>query len=137
MNSTHERTVDTVLHSSAPRTGVSVESHFMAWVYRCLHGLGYLLLLVFAAMFLVPFLYMISISFRPNMEILTFPISIIPERPGLGAFASLFAGTAMTNWLLNSFFVTITVTLLQLFTSSMAGYAFARGSFPGKDLIFW
>jgi multiple sugar transport system permease protein len=71
------------------------------------------------------------------MEILTFPISLIPEAPGLGAFTSLFAGTAMANWIFNSFFVTITVTLLQLFTSSMAGYAFARGEFPGKDAIFW
>ncbi|MCX6046701.1 MAG: carbohydrate ABC transporter permease [Chloroflexi bacterium] len=91
----------------------------------------------FAAMFIVPFLYMISISFRPNMEILTFPISLIPEEPGMGAFTSLFAGTAMTNWIFNSFLVTITVTLLQLFTSSMAGYGFARGDFPGKDIIFW
>lgn len=137
MNSTHERTVESVLHPTKSRTSIPVESYLMAWVYRCLVGLGYVLLIVFAAMFIVPFLYMISISFRPDMEILTFPISLIPEQPGLGAFSSLFAGTAMTNWLINSFFVTITVTLLQLFTSSMAGYGFGRGSFPGKDVIFW
>ncbi|HUX85548.1 MAG TPA: carbohydrate ABC transporter permease, partial [Chloroflexota bacterium] len=46
-------------------------------------------------------------------------------------------GTAMTHWLINSFFVTIVVTVLQVFTSSMAGFAFARGDFPGKDVIFW
>src|SRR5438046_6120167 len=137
MNSTHERTVGPVLHPTAPRTGIPVESQLMAWLYRCLQGLGYGVLLGFAAMFIVPFLYMVSIALRPDMEILTFPISLIPEQPGLGAFSSLFAGTAMTNWLINSFFVTITVTLLQLFTSSMAGYGFARGSFPGKDIIFW
>ena len=123
--------------ATAPRTSIPVENQLMVWVYRCLQGVGYIVLIGFAAMFIVPFLYMISIALRPDMEILTFPISLIPEQPGLGAFASLFAGTAMTNWLINSFFVTITVTLLQLFTSSMAGYGFARGNFPGKDVIFW
>ena len=98
---------------------------------------GYAVLVLFAAMFLLPFIYMVSIALRPDMELLTFPIAIIPEHPALGAFSDLFAGTAMTHWLINSFFVTIVVTLLQVFTSSMAGFAFARGDFPGKDVIFW
>ena len=137
MNSTREQLVKPVLHPSAPQTSAPAESQLKIWGYRCLYGLAYLVLIGFAAMFIVPFLYMISISFRPNMEILTFPISLIPEAPGMGAFTSLFAGTAMTNWIFNSFLVTITVTLLQLFPSSMAGYGFARGDFPGKDIIFW
>jgi multiple sugar transport system permease protein len=99
--------------------------------------LGYIALVLFAAMFLLPFFYMVSIALRPDMELLTFPIAIIPEHPAFGAFVDLFAGTAMTHWLINSFFVTIVVTLLQVFTSSMAGFAFARGDFPGKDVIFW
>lgn len=137
MNSTRERAVEPLLHPAVPRPSAPAGSQLRNWVYWGLHGLGFLLLILFAAMFIVPFLYMISIALRPNMEILTFPISLIPEQPGLGAFISLFAGTAMAHWIINSFFVTITVTLLQLFTSSMSGYAFARGEFPGKDLIFW
>ncbi len=98
---------------------------------------GYVLLVLCAVIFLVPFLYMVSMSLRPNLELLTFPISLVPEQPGLGAYAALFAGTAMAHWLFNSFLVTVTVTILQLVTSSMAGFAFARGDFPGKDGIFW
>jgi len=98
---------------------------------------GYALLVLCAVIFLVPFLYMVSMSLRPNLELLTFPISLVPEQPGLGAYASLFSGTAMAHWLFNSFLVTVTVTVLQLVTSSMAGFAFARGDFPGKDGIFW
>jgi multiple sugar transport system permease protein len=105
--------------------------------YRSLFLLGYVALVLFATMFLLPFIYMVSIALRPDMELLTFPIAIIPEHPALGAFVDLFAGTAMMHWLINSFFVTIVVTLLQVFTSSMAGFAFARGEFPGKEVIFW
>lgn len=104
---------------------------------RSLLLLGYVVLALFAAMFLLPFIYMVSIALRPDMELLTFPIAIIPEHPALGAFVDLFAGTAMMHWLMNSFFVTVVVTLLQILTSSMAGFAFARGKFPGKDVIFW
>lgn len=107
------------------------------WPSHALVGFGYGVLVLFALMFLLPFVYMVSIALRPNMEILTFPISILPSHPGIGAFRDLFAGTAMVNWVLNSFFVTIIVTLLQVFTSSMAGFAFARGDFPGKEVIFW
>ena len=70
------------------------------------------------------------------MEILTFPISLIPNNRAW-RFRFPVCGHRHDNWLINSFFVTITVTLLQLFTSSMAGYGFARGNFPGKDVIFW
>lgn len=107
------------------------------WQNTGLKAVVYGALVLFAAMFLVPFLYMVSISLRPNMEILTFPISLIPEQPGLGAYRTLFVGTAIGRWLLNSFFVTIVVTALQLLTSSAAGFAFARGDFPGRDVIFW
>jgi multiple sugar transport system permease protein len=137
MNSTHERTADSLIQSQTRNAGEYRKSYSTTWGSLLFKGIGLLVLILFAAMFLVPFLYMISISFRPNMEILTFPISLIPEEPGWGAFRSLFAGTAMTNWIVNSFFVTITVTLLQLFTSSLAGFAFARGDFPGKDTLFW
>src|SRR5579884_2155812 len=75
--------------------------------YRSLFLLGYVALVLFATMFLLPFIYMVSIALRPDMELLTFPIAIIPERPALGAFVDLFDGTAMTRWLINSFFVTI------------------------------
>jgi multiple sugar transport system permease protein len=137
MNSTRERIADSVLQTPAPKTREQPRNHFRVWGSLLLLALGYFVLILFAAIFIVPFLYMISIALRPDMEILTFPISLIPEHPGLGAFQSLFAGTAMANWIINSFFVTITVTLLQLFTSSLAGYGFARGDFPGKDAIFW
>lgn len=123
---------------SSPIVAVSRRSSVSDLVGRhALRALGYVVLLVFAAAFLLPFLYMISISLRPNMEVLTFPISIVPAKPGLGSYIDLFNGTAMVNWLLNSVIVTLSVTLIQLFTSSMAGFSFARGTFPGKDAIFW
>lgn len=136
MSST-DNLVDDVTRSAPANRVVQGRSRGENWIHAALRIVAYFGLVLFAAMFLVPFLYMVSISFRPNMEILTFPISVIPETPGIGAYQTLFVGTAIGHWLFNSFIVTIFVTILQILTSSAAGFAFARGKFPGRDFIFW
>ncbi|NPV07878.1 MAG: carbohydrate ABC transporter permease [Anaerolineae bacterium] len=97
----------------------------------------YVLLLIIAAATVGPFLVMVSASLRPNFSYMTFPISLIPENPGIDNYIRLFSQTAIGRWIFNSVFVASTVTVLELVTCSLAGYAFARGSFPGRDVIFW
>ena len=105
------------------------------WVVRAL--LTYALLLLIAGVTVSPFLVMVSASLRPNFSYMTFPISLIPPQPGLDNYVRLFNQTAIGRWILNSVLVSTSVTLLQLTTCSSAGYAFSRGSFPGRDIIFW
>lgn len=100
-------------------------------------ALVYLLLLLIAVTTVGPFVIMISASLRPNFSYMTFPISIIPPDPGLDNYVRLFGQTMIGRWILNSFFIATSVTLLQLLTCSMAGFAFARGTFPGRDALFW
>jgi multiple sugar transport system permease protein len=47
------------------------------------------------------------------------------------------SGTSVARWILNSVILTASVTTLQIITCSMAGFAFARGEFPGRDVLFW
>jgi multiple sugar transport system permease protein len=113
--------------------------HDSGLVFRRVAGtaLTYALLLLIAVATVGPFLVMISASLRPNFSYMTFPISLIPPDPGIDNYIRLFGQTAIGRWLFNSFFVATSVTLLQLITCSLAGYAFARGDFPGRDTIFW
>jgi ABC-type glycerol-3-phosphate transport system permease component len=99
--------------------------------------LTYILLLIIAVATVGPFLVMVSASLRPNFSYMTFPISLIPENPGIDNYIRLFNQTSIGRWIFNSVFVASSVTLLQVITCSLAGYAFARGEFPGKDVIFW
>ena len=113
----------------------------MVWVYRCLQGVGYIVLIGFAAMFIVPFLYMISIALRPDMEILTFPISLDPLIMRTGRFRFPVCGhrhDQLANQQLLCHNRRTTVPgVFQLFTFSYGRTGFARGNFPGKDVIFW
>src|SRR5207245_11330062 len=78
-----------------------------------------------------------SCSSQPSLQCLTFPIHIAPPHPSLDAYIGLFANTPIARWILNSTVVSVSVMVLNLFTSSLAGYAFARGDFPGREALFW
>jgi ABC-type glycerol-3-phosphate transport system permease component len=108
---------------------------WVRWGIRMLITYGCLIAL--AAVLVTPFLYMVSISLRPGFSFMTFPLSLIPERVSLENFQILFRQSRIARWIWNSVFVAGSVTVLQLFTCSMAGYAFGRGEFPGRDAIFW
>jgi len=98
--------------------------------------LSYLVLISLAAVTAGPFLYMVSMSLRPDFSFMYFPIGLIPERISLENYAVLFQRSAILRWLLNSFFVSVSVVLINLATASLGGYAFARGRFWGRDAIF-
>ena len=99
-------------------------------------GIVYVLMIAAAIMTVGPFLVMASISLTKNMRFLTFPVSLIPRPFGLDNFELLFGGTMVLRWLVNSLFCDTVATLGCLWTSSMAGYAFSRGRFRGKNVIF-
>ena len=100
-------------------------------------AITYAVLIGLAAVLVTPFLYMLSISLRPGFSFRTFPLSLVPAQVSLENYRILFSQSRIARWIWNSVFVATVVTLLQLFTSSMAGYAFGRGDFPGRDVIFW
>jgi multiple sugar transport system permease protein len=59
------------------------------------------------------------------------------RHPTLANFEDIFTQTSFGRWLLNSFIVAIATTVLVLFIDSLAGYAFAKRRFLGRDVIFF
>lgn len=96
----------------------------------------YLAMIVLALTTVGPFLIMISVSLTENIRFITFPIELIPSPFTFENFQTLFGGTDALRWLWNSIYVAVVSTLGGVITSTMAGYAFARGEFWGKNVIF-
>lgn len=96
----------------------------------------YGILIVAALISLVPFLYVISTSFKSTVSLFQYPPEWIPSEPTLENFQSLLQDYPFVRWTLNSFIVASVVTLIKVVIDSMAGYAFAKMSFPGKDGLF-
>ena len=96
----------------------------------------YVLMAAVAITTVGPFLIMLSVSLTQNIRFITFPIELIPAPMTLENFQTLFARTDALRWLFNSVYVAVISTLGGVITSSMAGFAFARGQFWGKNVIF-
>ena len=96
----------------------------------------YVLLIVIAFLMLIPFVWMISASFKMNKDVFTFPIEWIPSNPRPQNYIDIWTRIPLLTFILNTAKLTIIVTLLQLFTSSFAAYAFAKLNFKGKKVLF-
>ncbi len=96
----------------------------------------YLLLTLFALFFLLPLLWMLVTAFKPFEEWLN--PNWIPVHPTLDNFKSIFTDKSLpvVNWFFNSLLIASLFTAFILFLDSLAGYAYARLEFPGKNLLF-
>ena len=93
-------------------------------------------LLVLAALSLVPLLWMLSVSFMPTGEAAHFPPPLLPSSLTTANYHELFARTGMANNFVNSLMVSLAITFGSLLLNTMAGYAFAKLRFAGRERIF-
>jgi multiple sugar transport system permease protein len=95
-----------------------------------------LLLLLGAAFMILPFALMISTSFKPFDQVFLRPFRWIPRPATLNGYRQVWSIIPFWRQFANTAFVATSITLLQLATSILAAYAFARLQFPGRDILF-
>jgi multiple sugar transport system permease protein len=98
--------------------------------------LKYALLTIGALIMVVPFLDMFLGALRTVPERLARPPVYWPQTPQWSNFARVFEEMPMIQWGINSIVITLSVTFIQLLTSSMAGYALAKFDFIGRMTFF-
>jgi multiple sugar transport system permease protein len=94
------------------------------------------LLMLLALLTLFPLLWMASVALMPTGASSSYPPPLLPARPTFMHFHQLFAQQHMGRYFLNSLIVATSATLLALLFSAMAGYAFAKLRFRGRDTIY-
>ena len=93
-------------------------------------------LLLLAAVSLAPLLWMVSVSFMPAGEASRFPPPLLPSAPTLANYHEMFARTGMGRNFANSLLVSVAITLGSLLFNTLAGYAFAKLRFAGRERVF-
>ena len=96
----------------------------------------YALLTVLAIIVLFPIYITIVNSLLPPVDITRQPPKLFPTHPQWGSYADAWNGGHMGTYLKNSFIVTISITVGQVLTAILAGYAFAFLEFPFKRTLF-
>lgn len=97
----------------------------------------YFILIAYSAFTLIPFLWSLSTSLKPQVEV--FQSNILPQHATVKAYGTVLTKIqpSFPSLFANSLFIASVVVLLHLIFASLAGYAFARLRFPGRDLLFY
>ena len=96
----------------------------------------YTLLVIGALLSLFPMVWMVSASLMPTGEASTFPPHFFPTAVTFEHYVALFTRLSLGKYLFNSALIAIIVTGASLAINSMAGYAFAKLRFRGRDRVF-
>ncbi|MGG4143066.1 carbohydrate ABC transporter permease [Paenibacillus algorifonticola] len=104
---------------------------------RPLELLGvYSLLSFISLIMLVPFLWMLSTSFKEPQDIFTYPPKLIPPAFRLQNYVDVFQLIPFHRFYFNSVYIAFVVVLGTVFFASLAGYAFAKIPFKGRNIVF-
>lgn len=102
-------------------------SNLLKWVF----------LILIAVFMLFPFYWALNTSFKPQAEVVAKPPIFFPKNPvGLDNYIEVFNRIPLTTYYKNSLIVAVAVTVAKLFSSSLAGYIFAKYKFPGSRFLF-
>jgi multiple sugar transport system permease protein len=97
----------------------------------------YVLLIVIATLFTIPFLFTLSTALKTAQEISDEPGRLIPQKPTLENFAKAWTALPFPRFVMNTVFVTVLATLFQVLTGSLVAYGFARFNFKARNTLFY
>ncbi len=98
-------------------------------------SLIYSVIAVYLFITVAPLVWVLSTSFKPNQEAISFPPKFLPDHPTLENYLFVLTDSKLVLSLLNSLIVSVGSTALSVTVSALGGYAFARYDFKGKNLI--
>lgn len=96
----------------------------------------HLILILIGVITIIPFVWMLSASFMYDGHASVFPPRFIPDEFTFVQYERLFERMSIARNFINSLVLSILVTLISLTLNSMAGFAFAKYRFRGKDKLF-
>jgi len=100
-------------------------------------SITYAILIIGSLIMAMPFLWMVASSFKSIGEIWSFPPELLPDKFIWSNYLEAWNALPFNRFFFNTVFVTVVVTLGQLFTCSLGGFAFARLQFPGRNKLFF
>ena len=99
-------------------------------------GLFWLMLLLLAGLFVIPYLFMISNSFEEFSYVLPYPPKLLPSSLNFAAYTHVLTNTNLPQAVMNSLIISASTVALVVLVSSLSAYGFARIDFFGRETLF-
>lgn len=106
------------------------------WADRTKTSVIFIVLCFVAFLFLIPFIWMLSTALKTPAEVQSKDIHIFPEQIQWGNFADALNAAPFMGYVANSLIVSIFAVALTVFINCLAGYAFAKFKFKGRNILF-
>jgi ABC-type glycerol-3-phosphate transport system permease component len=103
---------------------------------RLLYQIGFLLVVAWGLVLLLPIFWMISTSIKPLNNVFELPIQWIPSLPKWDNYPTAWNRFPFGRYFLNSLIVSVGVTALNVLLSGFAGYSLAKYRYPGQRALF-
>lgn len=114
-----------------------VQSRGLGQWLRRINWVTHLLLVLIVFIVLLPVIWMLATSLKDGKEFYTNSAALLPRQISFVNYEYMFTAIQeLPIYMRNSFILAIGVSVVQVLTASLAGYAFARVNFRGRDLIF-
>ena len=98
---------------------------------------AFICLFLAAIIFLAPYFWMLSNSFKSTKKILLEPTNLLPHEFTISGYVKVLTKSPFFKWMRNSLFVTIVDTLVILFTSSIVGFVLSKYKFKLNKVFFY
>src|SRR3954469_7196338 len=129
----NEMTVDQIAVRARADRAANQRARLISLLSRQIVGIALVLL---ACLWLAPVIWTLSTSLRTPAQSFSLPPKWLPTDLAFSNHAQVFDSVPFAEILMNSVKVSVTIVLGQIVTASLAGYAFARLNFPGKNILF-
>jgi multiple sugar transport system permease protein len=96
----------------------------------------YVIAILTALMFSLPFFWTVGSSLKPITELFAFPPTLWPEEPRWQNYRDVFTIAPFGRFILNTVFITAFAMIGQMLSASAVAYGFSRFRFPGRDTLF-
>jgi multiple sugar transport system permease protein len=104
---------------------------------RLSQAMLYLVLTVVALIILLPYIWMVSSSLKPESDIFSAQVHLLPSAVKWQNYLSAVQDYPLLTWLSNSVLIAVVGTVSVVVTAVLAGYSFGRLTFFGRDTIFF
>jgi multiple sugar transport system permease protein len=98
---------------------------------------GYIILVGVALLIVMPFLWVVSLALKGPQESLAYPPDLIPHALTFNNFSTVLSNEVMLGAFINSVLVAAIAIATNVAFTTLAGYAFARLRFPGREIVFF
>ncbi len=106
--------------------------------WRRVNPLVWIALIVTAVISLWPMYWLFVTALTPTDFAVKIPPDVFPSHASIDNFQRLFASASdYGSWAINSLIVSLSITVFHIFFDTLAGYAFAKKQFPGRNILFW